>query len=104
MDEEILAQLRDWLKEDANIDFDDKDEELSRLVKVSHAHCLAYTNHTDESLVDEYGEYPCNWLQAVLLFARHLFETGGQMVGTSFKENPMGFYTLLNQFKRTLPI
>lgn len=93
----------DMLKDGLNIDFTEKDRELEQLLRVSEEHCLRETNRTEEDLREEgRGEYPLPFVHAVVLLARHLFETGGTMVPATMKENPMGFRLLLNQFYRPI--
>lgn len=96
--EEALRRLPQ-LKESLNIDFEEKDGELLRLLEVSADYCSRVSNRSEESLIEEGGgSYPPAYDQAVLLLARHWFETGGTMTPASMKENPMGFQMLINQF------
>lgn len=99
MREEWLDMLKDGL----NIDFEEKDRELRHLLEVSEGYCLKMTNRTEEDLLEEgEGRHPLPFVHAVVLLARHLFETGGTMVPASMSENPMGFRLLINQYYRPI--
>lgn len=88
-------------KESLNVDFDEKDEELRFLLQSSLEFCVGHTNRSEDEIRDMgEGDFPLNFIHAVVILARHWWETGGTMVSGSLRDNPAGFDALLNPFIR----
>lgn len=79
-----------------NIDFPDKDEELGNLLEVAEAYTLQVLGGVSAEMISGDTAASCIFEQAVILHARHAFETGGTMVNGSMRENPQGYWALVN--------
>lgn len=88
-------------KEQIKVDYDDNDKELLLYLESSLDHTLRTLNREITDILEEGGgELPKSFLQGVLIFARHLWETGGTMVSSSMQPNPYGYWALVSQFYR----
>lgn len=79
-----------------NIDFTEKDEELCNLLEVAEAYTLQVLGGVSADLLAGDTGASAIFEQAVILHARHAFETGGTMVSGSMRENPQGYWALVN--------
>lgn len=91
----MLTTRLERLKESLNIDFPDKDGELCDLLEVAESYTLAHCN-----LSAEEAEGNVLFDQAVILYARISFETGGSMIYVNGQSPMNGFERLVATLKR----
>ena len=86
------------LKEQLNIDFEEKDGELRHLLAVAEDYVCKHANLPPDA---EEKESPI-YIQAVILLAKGMFETGGTTISSGVIESPYGFRLLMNSLYRTI--
>lgn len=93
-----MEELLQMLKEQLNVDFEEKDGELRHLLAVAQDYVMQQANLPHDA---EECDTPV-FKQAVILLAKGMFETGGTTVPSNMVESPYGFRMLLNSLYRPL--
>ena len=91
-------KLLPMLKEQLNIDFEEKDGELRHLLAVAEDYVCEHANLPADAEEKQRPVYS----QAVILLAKGMFETGGTTVTTNTIESPYGFRMMLHSLYRPI--
>lgn len=93
-----MEELLQMLKEQLNVDFEEKDGELRHLLAVAQEYVMQQANLPYDADECETAIFK----QAVILLAKGMFETGGTTVPSNTIESPYGFRMLLTSLYRPL--
>lgn len=93
----------EYLKEDARIDGNGQDGQLTRLLAAAEASVLRDLGVTREELQElNGGDYPDDVVHAIIILARHFYDDGEAVIQANRMVNPYGIDRLISKYRNLL--